>query len=240
MHGRGAGHDDGELMRLHVEALFVHDGAGRLLRTNEPGGRMAPRFYLGRTGRGSLWRFRHDLEAALVEELEAMCATDERRAASLDSPSDVEKYERVLATAAPIERIWTGPAYRFPSQRADGPANAMILRAGDDVDLLRPLLAAWIEDVVDCQPFVIHVEDGKAVAVCCSVRRTADAHEAGVETAAAYRHRGHAAHVTAAWATAVRALGAVPLYSTSWDNVASRALAARLGLVCYGIDLHIT
>jgi len=38
----------------------------------------------------------------------------------------------------------------------------------------------------------------------------------------------------------VRALERVPLYSTSWENQASRRLAARLGLVHFGADLHIT
>jgi len=28
------------------------------------------------------------------------------------------------------------------------------------------------------------------------------------------------------------------LFSTSWENVASRALARKLGLVCYGSDMH--
>jgi hypothetical protein len=38
----------------------------------------------------------------------------------------------------------------------------------------------------------------------------------------------------------VHALGATPLYSTSWDNLASRGLAARLGLAQFGVDFHLT
>jgi mono/diheme cytochrome c family protein len=68
----------------------------------------------------------------------------------------------------------------------------------------------------------------------------AAAHEAGVETAASCRGRGYAAPVVAAWARAVRDVGRVPLYSTSWRNEASRAVARKLGLVCFGSDLHIT
>ena len=47
----------------------------------------------------------------------------------------------------------------------------------------------------------------------------------------------HAAAVVAAWAAAVRASGRLPLYSTSWDNVASQGVARKLGLVLYGADL---
>jgi hypothetical protein len=55
-----------ELMRLHVRALFTHDGAGRLVAANEPGGGAAPRFFLGRTAQGNIWRVRHDVDAALA------------------------------------------------------------------------------------------------------------------------------------------------------------------------------
>ena len=37
----------------------------------------------------------------------------------------------------------------------------------------------------------------------------------------------------------VRALGVEPLYSTAWQNDASRAVARTLGLVPVGRDLHI-
>jgi predicted GNAT family acetyltransferase len=76
--------------------------------------------------------------------------------------------------------------------------------------------------------------------VCASVRVTVDAHEAGVETHPDFRGRGQGARAVAAWATLVRESGAVPLYSTSWSNEASRRLASRLGLVQFGSDLHIT
>jgi hypothetical protein len=36
-------------MRLHVEALFTCDAAGRFIAVNEPAGAVAPRFFLGRT-----------------------------------------------------------------------------------------------------------------------------------------------------------------------------------------------
>ena len=75
------------------------------------------------------------------------------------------------------------------------------------------------------------------MAVCCSSRVTGRAAEAGVNTLEGYRGRGYAPAAVAAWAAAVRASGRLPLYSTSWDNVASQGVARKLGLVLYGADL---
>ena len=84
------------------------------------------------------------------------------------------------------------------------------------------------------------MERGTPVSACFSSRTSAGASEAGVETLPEFRRRGYASAVTAAWARHVRAAGRVPLYSTSWDNLASQHVARRLGLLLYGADLHIT
>jgi hypothetical protein len=55
-----------------------------------------------------------------------------------------------------------------------------------------------------------------------------------------YRGHGHAATVVTAWAHAVTARGALPMYSTSSDNVASQRVAAKCGFTAYGSDYHIT
>ena len=77
------------------------------------------------------------------------------------------------------------------------------------------------------------VEDGYAVSVCFCARRSDTAAEAGLETVAAFRGRGLGSQVAAAWAWAVLASGRVPLYSTSWENGASLAVARKLGLAAY-------
>lgn len=233
-----AGHADPALLLLHVRALFVHDACSRLLSVNEPGGGApAPRFYLGRTRSGNLWRFRADLPDGLISSLEALCA-DEPVNVDLDrKPRHQEAYMRLLAGHAPVKEVSTGPAYHMatcpvPSRPLQllGEADAAKLSGG--FEGLVPELPAW-------QPFLGCVEAGRAVSVCRSVRITPDAHEAGVETLEGSRGKGYARDAVAGWAHAVRVRGAVPLYSTSWDNVASRALAKKLGLELYGADFSI-
>ena len=89
-------------------------------------------------------------------------------------------------------------------------------------------------------PWLAVVQDSQAVSICQSVRSSWRAHEAGVDTLETYRQRGYAVSAVAAWALAVRELDLVPLYSTSWENLASQGLARRLGLIQYGVDYHLT
>jgi predicted GNAT family acetyltransferase len=69
--------------------------------------------------------------------------------------------------------------------------------------------------------------DGHAISVCFCARRSQLAAEAGVETAVGYRGRGFASRVSAAWARLIRRSGRLPLYSTSWSNTASLAVARK-------------
>jgi predicted GNAT family acetyltransferase len=130
-----------------------------------------------------------------------------------------------------------GPAYHFteypePSRllQAIAETNAEMLRGG--FEELISELPAW-------QPFLAIVEEGRAVSVCRSVRITPAAHEAGVETLPDFRGKGYAKDVVAGWARAVRSLGAIPLYGTTWENTASQAVAKKLGLATYGFDFHV-
>ncbi len=227
-----------ELMRAHVAALFTSDAAGRLLAVNELDGAAAPRFFLGRTTEGVERWFRHDLAGDLVRALEAV-PPDDRETSGLDHPHDGPTvFEQLLSESAPIQNVWAGPAFRFVELASAG-ENALLITE-ENTEVLHPYLEDWLGDVQDCQPFAAVLQDGHAVSLCASVRTTALADEAGVETHPEFRGHGLAGEATAAWAAAVRNLGRTPLYSTSWDNDASRAVAAKLGLVQFGSDLHIT
>lgn len=229
---------DRELVRIHVETLFVHNARGRMLRVNEPERRPAPRFYLARHAQGNEWRFRDDLDENLIHALESACRDEPYGDAFLQSAPDPARFEAILVRSEPIQRTWAGPAYRFPLALPESTGAVLIDESNSH--LLGHHLSAWLEDTQRCQPFVACLHDGRAVSLCCSGRTTAQAHEAAVETAEDFRGRGYATRAVAAWANAVRGIGCIPLYSTSWANMGSRALAARLGLICYASDLHFT
>ena len=83
-------------------------------------------------------------------------------------------------------------------------------------------------------------ENDDPVSICFCARRSDIAAEAGLETAESYRGRGYGPRVTAAWAAAVRNAGLTPLYSTSWMNHASLAVARKLSLVAYASSWSIS
>ncbi len=233
--------NDLNLMNIQVRALFTGNADSRLLFINEPGGTNAPapRLFLGRTRAGNLWRFRTDLSENLCQELNALCVEEPPMDVELNEPPrDPETYVRLLEHDAPVQEVTSGPAYRFsqyelPSKPilAVTEKNAEILQGG--FEELIPELASW-------QPFVALIEENRAVSVCRSVRITSEAHEAGVETLPDFRGKGYAGVVTAEWARFVRGVGAIPLYSTSWENLASQAVARKLRLNCYGTDFNVT
>ena len=229
---------DRELMRIHIETLFTHDDAGRMIRVNEPMGKTAPRFFLGRTTEGNEWRFRHDVDEDLVRELNALCTSEGDGDEFLLPPYGSSAYVELLGRTAPVLSVWTGPAFRFPSDVRE--TSETVLVTAENVDVLRPHFTAWLDDVPFCQPFLALLQNGRAVSVCGSVRVTPVAHEAGLETRHEFRGRGYAVQVVSAWARSLRDIGRIPLYSTSWQNTASQAVAAKLGLVRYGTTLHIT
>jgi FR47-like protein len=222
------------LMQTQIATLFKLDQRGRLLAVNEPGSPRAPRFFMGRTSAGNSWAFRHDIPDDLVAAIAPLCAA-EPIAHDRESPPRYAPAIRSLLGVGSHE--WRGPAFLFPEILPQH-AGATLL-APDALACLslhfQPLQASFAART----PVAAVIADGVAIAVCCASRRGARAAEAGVETIAEMRGRGHALAVVATWARAVRTLGHTPLYSTSWENHASRAVAQRLGLIEYGEDWSI-
>jgi hypothetical protein len=223
-------------MKLQADTLFRHDPDGRLRYVNEPDAPPAPRFFMGRTAAGVIWRVRFDLSAGIVEQLGALCRSEPPSAELASAPQHYEGIKAVLRAHAPIAKEYRGPAYHVPDsvQRPEhvvdiSEANAHVLQAH----------FLWILPLTQgfgTGPVVAAIEHGSAVSLCFCSRLADHAAEAGVETVAAFRGQGYATAVVAGWAAAVRRIGRLPLYSTSWDNLASQGVARRLGMQCYGED----
>ncbi len=225
------------LLELQVRTLFRFDAYDRMLALNEPGGTQAPRFFLGRTAAGNIWRLRHDLPRDLAKELETLAGREPLPYALDDPPLQTYAITHALRRHNAITHTYRGPAYAF---LGDIPAvDGVVERLAEDAELLHPDLVTLAPELGPRQPCFAVVVDGCAVSVCYSARIGPLAAEAGVQTVQGYRGRGFATRVTAAWAAAIRAKGLMPLYSTTWENAASRQVAKHLGLTLYAEDWHL-
>jgi GNAT superfamily N-acetyltransferase len=203
-----------------VEAKFQTNERGQLVGSG-------PHFYLLRTPGEAICRFHADLAYDVVLRLEALSQRERGRPAQWQS----EYGDYLTGLAAPNLRVAAmraGPLYIFPDDIA--PSGACTAINESNLYLLHNGLEEWLPDASIGHPFFATIEDDRAVAVCTTVIASQGAHEAGVETLAAYRGRGLAADAVAAWAYAVRKLGAVPLYATTFDNISSQRVAQRLSL----------
>ena len=225
-------------MRLHVQTLFRTDPHGRLLEMNDGSRAPAPRIFLGATEDGNEWWVRQDVGPETVAELPKLIERFPTVQEVAPNPAMQAALVEFAARTGEVNRIWSGPAYECSKAHVEGPEPIRV--SAENADCLAVYLPDWTADAKAGVPMVASIENGAAVAVCCSVRIGRSAQEAGVETHPDFRGRGHGKRVVAAWARVIRGMGQVPLYSTSWENRPSRALAESLGLRCFGADIHIS
>ena len=238
--GTESGQSHLQLMELHINTLFRGDPDERLRIVNELDAPPAPRFFMGRTQMGNRWRFRYDLPVDVVQQLERLCQAEPVAADLTSLPRNYQTITAVLHEHAPIQNQYRGPAYWVPDT-LQVPANVVLI-SETNAQLLQAgfswLLPLPQQSVIG--PIAAAVAQGIAVAVCFCSRIPGQATEAGVETMDAFRGKGYATAAVAGWAAEVRRVGIIPLYSTSWENHASQAVARKLGMVRYGEDWQIS
>lgn len=108
-----------------IELLFTHDADGRLLRVRETDGAVAPRFYLGRSALGNVWRFRAELPPDVVVKLARLAGKERPLQSASDGaqgglsdpppPERAEAFRQVLRSHAEVSREYRGPAFGFPA-----------------------------------------------------------------------------------------------------------------------------
>lgn len=226
-----------ELMELHIEASFTHDQSLRLHTVNEPwpGSGPAPKFFMGRTIEGTtICRFRYDVPDTLVQQLELLCADEPIMSDFHRAPKHLEEYMRLLQG----QKFTMGPCFLVPVENI--PSTQVFNITSENITELLGDGFQWLISEIDyVQPCIALLRENQAVSICRSVRITSSAHEAGLETLDKFRNRGYAAEVVAGWAMAVRKMGCVPLYSTSWDNLSSQSVERKSALSFYGANFTI-
>lgn len=208
-----------ELLHAHVRALYTMDSEDRLVAVNEPWdkSRPAPRVYVGRTLDSSFAFYtRRDLPGDVGERVLALIQR---------GLYDPHAYAAMLGAPEAVCEICYALPLSMPEDSDAVSLTPFNLSSFDLQDFGR--LPEEIETALPCCGYPLK---GRLVSVCRSVRVSDTAHEAGIETAAAYRGRGYAQRALAAWSAQVRAIGKIPLYSTLKTNLSSQRLAQKAGL----------
>jgi hypothetical protein len=153
-------------MALQARTLFTFDANGRILARREPAASRAPapRFFLGRTRHGHLWRFRADVPASLVRDL-ARLAAQERVDRDPDLPPEREAALRALLEAhAPVEHAWAGPAFRFPEHELTAQSSpdgvCVVPVTSANASLVAESFPSWLGELAERQPVLVALEGG--------------------------------------------------------------------------------
>ena len=224
-----------DLVEIHCETLYVLDGRGDMVSDNNPfppERRGCCRLHLGWNDRALTYRFRRDVPRRTRDRFVAWL--ERHSPVGRERPSGLGELGGLFGVAA--DRIAAGPAYYAAT---DPPPVAGVTAVGGENAHCLP--AGYLqEDEIDrVQPCYAVVAGGRALSVCVTVRRSGRGIEAGVDTEPDCRGRGYAGRVTAAWIAAARAEGLIPFYSTESDNLASRRVAEKLGLVRFAWELGV-
>jgi len=213
---------------LQLNTLFERDSEGRILHTREPNPSTGSLFALVRSRTECAWAVHRDVPDNVADQLDALARTEPPAKELADEPVHAARYHALAGG-----RIDAGPVFTIPADIATQDDIAAVT----DLSQLEKHFHGWApNEIAGCSPILAVMKDGHAVSVCFCARRSELAAEAGLETAAAFRRRGFGGRVTAAWARAIQASERLPIYSTSWSNTASRAVARKLGLASCAAD----
>jgi hypothetical protein len=242
---------DRDLLAIQYRATFVTDGAGRIIRTNDPDRSAGPLFWLAGSKGGNVFGVRADVADSVAQGLLALAASEPPFAEPNGAPQHLDSYLALLTRNGVAPQYTPGVTYEvsrdlpasggvstIDSDSADGNALTAWLEKNGMPDGLREMgfhdiSAFW-------PPWCAALFYGQPVAVCFAARLSETGAEAGVATARNFRGRGFAAAATAGWSRMRSLRSRALFYSTDRTNLSSQRVAARLGLRLIGNRMTLT
>ena len=209
--------------QTHLETLFLLDGRHRIVSTREPNPSRGPEFVLIRRAESCAWALSSEMGDAQAKQITKLALGEHPSSDFRQPPRHIDEYMKIVGG-----EFSAGPAFEFP-KCMQLPGGAVLIQ---DVEQIQGSFDGWTADELPGRsPIMAIIEDGVPISICFSARKSELLAEAGVATASEFRGRVAAGLATAAWAAAIQQSGRIPIYSTSWDNGPSLAVARKLGLV---------
>ncbi len=234
---------DPELLEIEIETLWATDHRGRLVKSRGWNGRTAPHLVIAASNDGQIAAIGSDVADALAVELQAAVSGGSPSPDPATAPASIARCEQLLRDSLGPVELSAGPSYVIPLATAfESPAEVQ-RSDGDESEALRgqnPEAANWSPDewrlLLDGAfgPWAVATVGKQIISICHCARLTDRGAEAGVWTDPDFRGQGHAAAVTAAWASLLAPSGRHLFYSTSATNLSSQRVAARLNLHLIG------
>jgi RimJ/RimL family protein N-acetyltransferase len=198
-----------ELGALQIEALCDDPGRATLWC----------HVMLVRTAEQNIWRTSASLPEPLAAQAVALLAEEPVVSDFSAEPRCAAALRRLLQRHVELASEYRGPAFALPEYPPEDDPEV-------EIDFAK--LEARLR-----------LASGHSASICESAAKSDHVVEAGLNTDASYRGLGYGPRVVRGWAQAVRRSNRLPLYSTSWDNSASRRVAQKLGAQCYGENFHL-
>jgi hypothetical protein len=229
---------DLDLLELKIETLWQRDNRGRMVY-DLGANRFAPHLVIAASNQGQVLAFGSEVPDVLVAELRAEISATLPSSDPAAAPTSLARCEQLLRKSGePVELSCSlsyviPPGTSFPAtteiQTSDQHLDELLLN--QDVARLNWPADEWRQLIAgEIGPWAMAVVDRRVISICHSARLTDRAAEAGVWTDPAYRGRGHAAAVTAAWAALLASSGRHLFYSHSATNLSSQRVTGRLKL----------
>ncbi len=227
------------LLQIEIETLWVTDTRSRLVQERRSNGPAAPYLVIACSHDGRTVAIGSDVPDALAAELEAAVAAAPPSPDPATPAAPLARCALLLEDAFGAVDLSSGPSYLIEGAIAFESA-AEVTRSDDaNVEALRrqnPDRGGWSPEewrlLLDgtLGSWALATTGGQVISICHTARLAGRGAEAGVWTDPDFRSQGHAAAVTAAWASLLAPSGRYLFYSTSANNSSSQRVAARLNL----------
>ena len=239
-----------ERLAIGARTGFVLNGAGRILRANDPIGSAGPLFYIAGCAEGNLFLLRHDVSVPTARDLSELARSERPLAERHSLPVHMPEYVGLLERDFSVTRQEIQFNYQLPnnldfacdaatvrSGTAEGDALYANLKKNGVPEGLREM--GFTNENEFWEPWCVALHESEPAAVAFAARLTDDSAAAGVATAKALRGKGLAAAATAAWAGHPQLAGLTLGYSHNRDNRSSQRVTERLGLKFFGVSAAI-